>query len=74
MTFEDGDLVPSFASHPDGQEWCGVIYAMRDELGPELLSYCPHRHPLIHEAIECAHAELTFARRVVALADERRPS
>lgn len=69
-------LVPSFtASGPeDGMAWRGAIYAMRPGLGPELLLECVHLHETMRQATRCAEKDLRFARKVVALADEQRPS
>jgi hypothetical protein len=65
-------LVPSFTAH--GTLWRGAIYAMRAGLGPELLLECVHEHHTMRRATACAERDLAFARRVVAIADERRPS
>jgi hypothetical protein len=65
-------FIPSFTAH--GTAWRGAIYAMRPGLGPELVLECVHEHHTMRRATQCAETDLRFAKQVVALADERRPS
>lgn len=66
----DDRLVPSFV--PDGEFWAAAIYALRPEVGPELVLRCGHQHPTMHRATRCAVNELRFAERVVELAERHR--
>ena len=68
----DDWLIASFVA--DGPDWRGAVYAMRPGLGPELLLECVHRHLTIREATRCAEKDLRFAKQVVAIANEQRPS
>jgi len=65
-------LIPSFTAHDTN--WRGAIYAMHPGLGPELVLQCAHAHHSMRRAVLCAERELIWARRVVALAAEGRPS
>ena len=65
-------LIPSFVAHNDA--WRGAIYAMRPGLGPEQVLECTHDHHTMRRAVACAERELALARRIVAIADERRAS
>jgi hypothetical protein len=47
---------------------------MHPDAGPELILECGHDHLSMKRATACAERELAWSRRVVALADERRPS
>ena len=70
-------MVPSFyaETRPDGDTtWRGAIYAMHPGLGPELVLQCAHAHHSMRRAVLCAERELIWARRVVAIAAEGRPS
>jgi hypothetical protein len=69
---EDGELVASFVASRGGREWHGAIFALHHGLGPELVAVCEHRHDLMHDALGCAQADLTFARSVVELAERSR--
>jgi hypothetical protein len=65
--------VASFTAHPAGG-WRGALYVMHPDAGPELILECGHDHLSMKRATACAERELAWSRRVVALADERRPS
>ena len=65
-------LIPSFTAHDTN--WRGAIYAMRAGMGPELVLECVHDHHTMRRAVACAERELMWARRVVAIAAEGRPS
>jgi hypothetical protein len=68
----DGELIAAFVASPDGKSWRGAIFAMHEGLGPELVAVCEHRHDLMGDALDCAVADLAFARRVVELAERSR--
>lgn len=72
MKVIDGELIAAFVASPDGKSWRGAIFAMHEGLGPELVAVCDHRHELMHGALDCAIADLAFARRVVELAERSR--
>jgi hypothetical protein len=65
-------LIPSFVAELGA--WSGAIYALAAGYGPELVLVCVHRHETMRAATRCAESELRWARRVVALAAEQRPS
>jgi hypothetical protein len=72
MSPDNDWLIPSFVAHDSN--WRGAIYAMRAGMGPEQVLECTHDHHTMRRALACAERELVWARRVVALAAEGRPS
>jgi hypothetical protein len=67
------ELIASFVvDRAGGDHWCGAIYAWRNGLGPELVMHCTHHHRSMHKALDCAVAELTWARRIVEMREHYR--
>jgi len=52
------DWAPSFLATRHPQRWHAALYALREGIGPELVSYCNHRHRTMRQATECAERGL----------------